>query len=1307
MKSPRTAQVESLPGLAGREREFALLNVFLWRAMAGQGQMAFVTGAPEANSRAFVEGVLSQVQKIHPSLVVALGECRQGGESLLPFIEIMHLLTGDITGDLEDNAVSAQNAARLREMMESSSEALMKIGPDLLDKFVPGSKVLAGAAAQVVGKVPWLEALRKEKAAPKINQERIEEGRLYEEYGDVLVALARHHPLVLGLVDLQWADPSTLTLLFHLSRRLKQIEGEGQTHEIPMLVVGTYRPAEIRPGPDGTLHPLKSTLNEIVRYYGQVTIPLDRSEPKGKQKKSRGLVDRLSTIVSRNQEAESSEPPLITEVTTTAVPFVEQTNVFVGRSREMGVLQRFLQATLQGKGQVAFVTGEPGAGKSTLIKAFTEQAQKQNADLVVAVGECNAQTGAGDAYLPFREVLGMLTGDVEAKLAEKTITPENANRLRGMLRWTGSALVEVGPDLIDIFVPGSGIIMKGAAFLATKVEWMDRVENIVQRKKEQPVLGQRGLEQAHLYEQYTNVICKLATRNPLILVLDDLQWGDEASISLLFHLARRISESKIFIIGMFRPNDVAMGRNGERHPLEQVVTEIKRYNAEIELNLDKRDVATEGQTFVSEYIDVVFKPHRFDPGFKKLIFQRTQGHALFTVELLRSLQERAVVAIDEDGVWYLSRPVHFEDLPARVDAVVGERIARLQSELRDILTIASVEGQDFTAQVVARIREMDDHQLATRLTRELDRQHHLIKERGSERVENLRLFQWHFSHTLFQEHLYRDLGEMERIVLHRQVAKYLEELYGPEVKRIPVQLSRHFLEAEVYDKAFKYLKLAGEQAQIHFANEEAISYFRSALDVVQELTKSGLPPGQEAIPSNGADHDRATGISDTREEQMEIHEHLGDVLFSMGNYDEALEHYSAALKLIENLDKISRAPHAEEDLKNPANSWYRASISAEQKAALLRKVAQVYERKGETGQSLEWLVQAQGALENERVAEMARICIARAGVLYRQGEVNQALEWCQRGLEIAQDMGERGVLAHAYMLRGAIYGDLGDIDHDISDCEKSLAIAEEIGDEPQQGKAHNNLGVNYYYKGNWEQTLFHYNRSLEIRERIGDANGEATVSNNLGELHLIQGRFDEAGECFKRCLDSWQHTGYRVGIALSYRNLALVCLKREQWDTALVHLESSLKILQEIGSRGWLLAEVHRHLAEVYLGLNQPDSAQDYAQKALDLAVSREIKLVEGSARRVLGQLYRRQSKWEEAELYLRDSLRISEEVSLRHEAGQALWELALMYQDKSKTDGVSLTSMVDVLNQAITIFSELGAQWDLERAQRLKEEIH
>ena len=89
--------------------------------------------------------------------------------------------------------------------------------------------------------------------------------------------------------------------------------------------------------------------------------------------------------------------------------------------------------------------GEAGAGKTALITEFARRAQDARGDLVVAIGNCNAQTGIGDPYLPFREILGQLTGDVDAKLAQGATTAENASRLRGLragraMRWRSLAL---------------------------------------------------------------------------------------------------------------------------------------------------------------------------------------------------------------------------------------------------------------------------------------------------------------------------------------------------------------------------------------------------------------------------------------------------------------------------------------------------------------------------------------------------------------------------------------------------------------------------------------------------------------------------------------------------------------------------------------------------------------------------------------------------------------------------------------------------------------------------------------------------
>ena len=131
---------------------------------------------------------------------------------------------------------------------------------------------------------------------------------------------------------------------------------------------------------------------------------------------------------------------------------VEQ--AFVARERELARLGSFLDRTLDGQGQVCFVIGNAGSGKTALVTEFARRAQEAHADLLVTAGTCNAQTGIGDPYLPFRELLGLLTGDVEGKLARGAISQENAARLRRLLALSGEVLVECGADLIGVFVPG-------------------------------------------------------------------------------------------------------------------------------------------------------------------------------------------------------------------------------------------------------------------------------------------------------------------------------------------------------------------------------------------------------------------------------------------------------------------------------------------------------------------------------------------------------------------------------------------------------------------------------------------------------------------------------------------------------------------------------------------------------------------------------------------------------------------------------------------------------------------------------------
>ena len=178
---------------------------------------------------------------------------------------------------------------------------------------------------------------------------------------------------------------------------------------------------------------------------------------------------------------------------------------------------------------------------------------------------------------PSARVLDLLTGDVETKLAQGRITHENAKRLRNLLILSGETLIEIGPDLIGLLVPGGKLLAEAGKFLVEKSEWAERLKTRLERKRMAEMVRGEGLDQSQIFEQYVNVVQALAQNTPLVLVLEDLQWADLASLGLLFRLGRRLEGTRIQVIGTYRPNDVALGRDGQRHPLGPLVTEMKRY----------------------------------------------------------------------------------------------------------------------------------------------------------------------------------------------------------------------------------------------------------------------------------------------------------------------------------------------------------------------------------------------------------------------------------------------------------------------------------------------------------------------------------------------------------------------------------------------------------------------------------------------------------------------------------------------------------------------------------------------------------
>jgi predicted ATPase len=839
--------------------------------------------------------------------------------------------------------------------------------------------------------------------------------------------------------------------------------------------------------------------------------------------------------------------------------------VFVARERELALLDGYLDQALSGQGRVAFVTGEAGQGKTALVGEFARRAQAAHPDLIVAGGDCNAHTGIGDPYLPFREILGLLTGDVQDRWAARAIGREQARRLWQALPLTVQALVEAGPDLIDLLVPGRALLRRAEAFTPWpgRADWLPRLEELVQRKATIP--GDPSLQQSALFEQYTRVLGALAGQRPLLLVLDDLQWVDGGSTNLLFHLGRRIQGNRILIVGAYRPAEVALGRMAspreggrERHPLEPVINEFRRQFGAIEVDLGQ----AEDRQFVEALLDS--EPNRLGDAFRETLYRQTRGHALSTVELLRDMQERGDLVQDSEGRWVEGQALDWEALPTRVEAVIADRLGRLAEPARELLRVASVEGETFTAEVVARVLGANEREVVRQLGR-LDREHRLVGAQGMRRVSGGRLSLYRFRHILFQRYLYNSLGEGERAYLHEDVGTGLEALYGEATEVAALQLARHFQEAGIARKAVGYLIQAGDQARQQYANEEAIHYFRRALALLEDA------------PPDASRQKAAT----------ELYERLGDVLELTGQYDEARAAYQSALASLPARDQIGQG------------RLYRKTGDTWRLPRRFEKAMQAYDQ-AETA-----LGQEPAEVASEWWQEWVEIQLEQTNVHYFQDEVRDLTELVKKIRPVVEQHGTP-LQRVDFFLRLVLANNRRDrfivSEQTLTHSRAYLEAAQELGSLYRIAHARFVLGFNLLWRGEFDQAKEQLNAALEMMVRMGHTYDQTQCLTYLTIVYRKLGQVEEAMDYALRSLEAATSVQNPAYIGAARANLAWVAWRKANLTEALENGKAALGSWQQ-SETGFMFQWLALYpLISIALDQDRIPDAVEYARGLLEPA---------------------------------------------------------------------------------------------------------
>ena len=445
----------------------------------------------------------------------------------------------------------------------------------------------------------------------------------------------------------------------------------------------------------------------------------------------------------------------------------------VGREAELQVMAEAAKRVAGGEGrEVLLVSGEAGLGKTTLVAEAARAARDDGA--CVLFGHCEEDLAS--PYELFAEAIGHYV----------THAPEDRLLAHGEAH--GSELCRLVPAL------------------ATRVPDLP-ASKATDSDTERYLLLQGVVELLALASQH----------QPVVLVLDDLQWADTASLELLRYLIAADQPLAVLVLGTYRDSSLS-----HAHPLLDTLATLRRQSGVKRIELTGLD-----DVGVVSFMEAA-AGHTLDQSGVSLahaVYHETDGNPFFVGEVLRHLSETGAIYRDNNGRWVEFDSLNDVGLPNSVREVIGARVGRMGEPAGRVLSVAAVIGRDFDLDVLARAADMSEDELLDVL--DASAAAALVREAPQ-------AGRYNFAHALTQHVLYESLGPTRRALAHRKVAEALEDLCGGRPGARVGELARHWFNAtqpKDLAKALDYSRQAANAALDSLAPGDALRYYSQALDL--------------------------------------------------------------------------------------------------------------------------------------------------------------------------------------------------------------------------------------------------------------------------------------------------------------------------------------------------------------------------------------------------------------------------------------------------------------------------------------------
>ena len=940
---------------------------------------------------------------------------------------------------------------------------------------------------------------------------------------------------------------------------------------------------------------------------------------------------------------------------------------FVARSHEATILKAAIQKAIEGVGSTLLISGEAGIGKTRLALELQSYAKSRNMKVLSGRAVPHNFT----PYLVFADALEEFFA-IERKDDSSTRLRKITNEIERATPEAAEA-IPIIDDMMKAALPATDLGIKGwlkmkASVPATDLgikEWLKgpgryrefEIEPLARREK--------------LFDSVTRLVLRSSSAQPILIVLDDLQWADPSSLGLLHYLARNIRSAHALMLATYRIEELEGVE--ERQTLVDTLHLMRAEDLVEEIELH-RLAKSEVKELLSEILHI-------DPpdDFVKIVHSETQGNPLFVIETAKLLVEEQFF-VRADGSWRLSKPLESLAIPRKVREVITRRLVRLTTVEREVMDCASVVGDSFESFVLEKAIDLDRTKLLRALST-IDRKYRLI--RYSDGL-------YHFDHTLIREVLYEGLNEELRRQYHLHIAEELETLHDGDLEPFYSILAHHYMKAGLGKKSFLYHVRSAESASQKYANEEAIFHLTAALGLVEVDS-----PEKARILEQLGDLLQVTGkfsdairswrqatsiyqISNGKGAAGTMHRKIGLVLgTSLGKVEEALNEYETARELlIEAKDERGLAQlyqsHASLDGQRGdferARKWCELAISLSERNTFTSILAKSYNTLGI--------------------------------VLLQTGQIDAGLEYLDKGLRLALSEELNDTAIDIYNNLGVTFETQGEFLKASMYFERGLQLAKKAGHLSDLPWLHDGLATTYLHSGNIQRALEAAESAVSLDRSQGQFRHLALALCSTGKIGFRLGKTNQAKEAFEEALKLGEQADDHQALVESCVGLGEVALRLEDFGRAKVLLLRASELIERTGDPR-LAGKVFPVLATLHIRTGDVHSSKDALAQLETAAERSKSPAVAAVASRMWGQFYAMIGEWEKCFENFSKSLHLYKSVEQPHEHAETVVQLALARRKRGTHE--DLREARELLSHAIGIFEGLH-EW--EEVRRVETEM-